>query len=168
MGLMGIIAIAVLILICIIGLLVIPIGMPGTFVIFAGAVIYNLINWSMELSFTILGVLLGAAILGEILEYSVGIRAAKKHGASKPAIIGAVVGGIIGAIIGAPVPIIGSLIGLFIGVFAGAFLLELLTKGSPSKAMNSAIGAFKGRIGAILAKFAIGIGMVVIILMAVF
>src|SRR3972149_4017462 len=67
------------------------------------------------------------AIVGEVLEYGLGILGAKKRGATKGAIIASIIGGIAGAIIGAPFLFgIGSIIGAFLGAFAGAFLLEYL------------------------------------------
>lgn len=47
-------ATAVLALFCLCGLALIPLGLPGTFVILAGAALYNLILWSMAVSWAVL------------------------------------------------------------------------------------------------------------------
>lgn len=168
MELTGIIAIVVLILFCLAGLVLIPLGMPGTFVILAGAGIYNLLRWSMVVSLPILALLLALAVAGEILEYILGIKLSQKRGTSGPAVIGAIVGGIAGTFAGVPVPVIGPVIGLFAGVFLGAFLIEFLLKKELSLAFRSAIGAFYGRLGAVFAKTVAGAAMIVILFLSIF
>ena len=165
---MGIIALVVLIAFCLVGLVLTPLGLPGTFIILAGAVAYNLIQWAMALSLSALGVLLGIALIGEVLEYVLSVKLASQRGASNPAIWGAVIGGILGAIVGTPMPIVGSVVGLFIGVFLGAFLVELVVQKDGARALKSAIGAFYGRVGAILTKSLLGVVMIIIIFAAIF
>lgn len=168
MELTGIAAAAVLILCSIAGIVLVPLGLPGTFVILAGAVFYNLIHGSMALSINVLAVLLGLAIIGEILEYILGVSMAIKRGASRRAAFGGIIGGIAGAFAGIPVFMIGPVIGLFIGVFAGAFLVELAVKKNAAASFRSAMGAFYGRLGAVLVKTLIGITMVIILWMQAF
>lgn len=163
MELTGIIATVVLVLFCLAGIVLVPLGMPGTFVILAGAVIYNLIKWSMAVSVAVLAGLLVLALAGEVLEYILGIKLAEKRGTSRPAVIGAIIGGIVGTFAGVPVPVLGSLIGLFAGVFLGAFLVEFIRKNDPAAAFNSATGAFYGRLGAVFAKTLIGVAMIIIL-----
>lgn len=165
---LGIIALVVLALFCLIGLVLTPLGLPGTFVILAGALLYNLIQWSMAISPAMLGILMGIAVIGEVLEYVLSVKLASRRGSSSSAIWGAVIGGIIGAVIGTPVPVIGSLIGLFIGVFLGAFLVELASRKDFAAALNSAIGAFYGRVGAILVKSLLGVVMIITVFVSVF
>lgn len=165
---MGILALLVLIAFCLAGLVLTPIGLPGTFVILAGAIVYNLIQWAMALSLLVLGVLLGIALVGEVLEYVLSVKLASRRGASNPAIWGAVIGGIIGAVVGTPLPVVGSVVGLFVGVFLGAFLVELVLQKDAARAMTSATGAFYGRVGAILTKSLLGVVMIILIFAAVF
>lgn len=164
----GIIAVLTLIIFCAAGLLLIPLGLPGTFVILAGACVYNLIHWSMEASFPVLAALLALAVFGEAAEFILGVRLARSRGTSGPAVIGAIVGGIAGTFAGIPVPVIGPVIGLFAGVFLGALLVELVLRKKPAAAFSSAAGAFYGRLGAVFAKTVTGAAMVVVIFMAVF
>ncbi len=168
MGLTAIVALLLLVLFCIAGLVLIPLGMPGTFVIIIGAVVYNLVHWSMAVSLPILVVLLVLALAGELLEYILGMKLAEKRGTSRPAVYGAIIGGIVGTFAGVPVPVLGSVIGLFAGVFAGAFLFELALKKDLSVAFYSAAGAFYGRLGAIFVKLLIGALMIGILFAGIF
>ncbi len=158
---LGISAYTILAIFSLLGLAATPLGLPGTFVIFAGAVLFNLVQWKMVISLWMLAVLLGLAAAGEVLEYWLGVKLAAKRGASGLSIAGAVIGGLIGAFAGVPVPAAGSVIGLFLGVFAGAFAVELVFKKSLAAAFDAAIGAFYGRAGAILVKSMLGLAMVI-------
>lgn len=168
MGLIGLAALILLALLCLLGLVITPLGLPGTFVILAAALLYNLIHWAMAISLWVLLLLSCLAVLGEILEYGLSVRMASRRGASNAAIAGALIGGLVGAIVGIPVPVIGSIIGLFLGVFIGAFLLELIFKKDAHRAFRAAVGAFYGRAGAILVKTMIGLAMTILIAAAVF
>jgi hypothetical protein len=168
MELAGIAAAVVLILCSLAGIVLVPLGLPGTFVILAGALFHNLIHGSMALSVKVLAILLGLAIIGEILEYALGVSMATKRGASRQAAFGGIIGGIVGAFAGVPVFLIGPVIGLFIGVFAGAFLVELYVKQNAAEAFRSAMGAFYGRLGAVAVKTLIGVTMVIILWIQVF
>ncbi len=105
MGIVEIIAVVVLLFFCLAGLVLTPLGLPGNFVIFSGAVIYNLILWEMAIGAWSLAVVLVLAIVGEILEYGLSMAAARKRGASNKALFGAIIGGIVGAVVGTPVPV---------------------------------------------------------------
>lgn len=168
MGLISLAALTLLALLCLLGLVITPLGLPGTFVILAAALLYNLIHWAMAISLWVLVLLLCLALLGEILEYGLSVRMASRRGASNAAIAGALIGGLVGAFAGIPVPVLGSIIGLFLGVFIGAFLLELIFKKDVPRAFRAAVGAFYGRAGAILVKTVIGLAMMIIIAAAVF
>lgn len=168
MEIAGMMALFVLILCCFAGIVLVPLGMPGTFVILAGAVFYNLIHGAMVLSVTVLVMLLALAVVAEILEYILGVSMATKRGASRRAAFGGIVGGIIGAFAGVPVFLLGPVIGLFAGVFIGAFLVELAVKKDAAASFRSATGAFYGRVGATLVKTLIGITMVLVLCMQVF
>lgn len=165
---MGLIAAVVLGLFCLAGLILTPLGLPGNFIMIGGALVHNLIVWSMEISWLRLAVALGLAVVGEILEWILSVQVTRKRGASGKAVVGAVIGGIIGAIVGTPVPIIGTVIGLFLGVFLGAFIMEYVEKQDFIRAYHSAVGAFYGRVGAILVKTMIGVVIVIIIFLGVF
>src|ERR687889_1608299 len=102
-----------------VGLLLIPFGLPGLWVILLGIIGYG---WITEFStvgtgFLILAIAL--ALLGEVLESWIGFRFAKRYGGSSRAGWGALVGGLVGAIVGVPIPVIGSVIRGFVRAFFG-------------------------------------------------
>ena len=148
------------------GFVLIIIGLPGVFAIFAKYLAYSLIIW--EFNWWMLSVILLIAVVPEVLEYFAMVYGAKKFGTSTPAIVGAVIGGITGAIIGVPIFLIGSLLGFFIGAFIGAFVIEIIRTKDNNKALKSAIGALLGKAGAVLFKLFLGVVAVVLILIEIF
>lgn len=157
------------IIILVAALIAIPLGLPGTFIIFLASLVYGLITHFSQITQTLIWILLGIALFGELMEYFAGIFGAKKFGASKAGIIGAIVGGIIGGIMGTGIlPLIGSVVGLLIGAFLGAFLMELAIKKKPAQALRAGWGTFTGRIGGILTKVILGIVMITLVLVRIF
>lgn len=157
---MTLILLAFLLFCCI---LIIPLGLPGTWLILGVAVGYaalthESIGW---VSIVVIGIM---AIVGEIFEFMLAGRYARKYGGSKRAGWGAIVGGIVGAIVGVPVPIIGSMIGAFLGAFVGALLFELAGGTSAGAATKVATGALLGRVVAAAMKVGIGFVMAVWVL----
>ena len=157
------------IIILVAALIVIPIGIPGTFIIFLTSLIYGIITHFTQITQALIWVLLGIALFGELIEYFAGIWGAKKFGTSKAGIMGAIGGGILGGIVGTGIiPLIGSVFGLLIGAFLGAFLMELIIKKKPAQALRAGWGTFTGRIGGILTKIILAIVMVILILAKIF
>jgi uncharacterized protein YqgC (DUF456 family) len=157
---MGILVLGFVLFCCI---LLIPLGLPGTWVMLGAAVAYaamthESIGW---VSIVIVGVL---AIIGEILEFMLAGRYARRYGGSKRAGWGAMVGGVVGAFAGIPLPVIGSMIGSFLGAFAGALLFELAGGVRAGPAAKVATGALLGRVTAAALKVGIGFVMAVWIL----
>jgi len=106
------------------------------------------------------------ALFGEIIEFSLSGRYARKYGGSRRAGWGAIIGGVVGAFVGVPVPIVGPVIGGFLGSFAGALIAELSRGSGGGTATRVAWGALIGRVTAAAAKVAIGIVMIVWIIVA--
>jgi len=159
----------VFIIILVAALIVIPLGIPGTFVIFLASLIYGIITHFAQITQALIWTLLGIALVGELMEYLAGIFGAKKFGASRVGIMGAVAGGILGGIVGTGIlPLVGSVIGLLIGAFSGAFLMELAIKKKPAQALRAGWGTFTGRIGGILTKIILAIVMIVLVLARLF
>ena len=144
-----------------IGLVLIPLGLPGLWVILLGIVGYGWLTDFQTMSATFLVVIIALAILGEVFEAWIGFRYAQKYGGSRRAGWGALVGGVIGAIIGVPVPVIGSVIGGFAGAFVGAALFEYTAAKRTGGAVRAGWGAVLGRAAAAALKTAIGLVMVV-------
>ncbi len=151
----------VLIAICLLGLIMIPFGLPGTLVMLCGAIGYKLlvptggIGWA---TVVLVGILM---LIGEVLEWTLTARYTKKYGGSRRAGWGAVIGGMVGAFLGVPVPIVGSVIGAFVGAFVGAFAFEYSVATDHGAATRVAWGALIGRVTAAAVKVAIGLVMAV-------
>ena len=116
---------ALLLGVCIIlGLLFVPLGLPGLWVMVAGIVGYGWLTDFRSIGVATIAVVLGLAFLGEIIEAWLGFRFARTFGGSRRSAWGALVGGIVGAAMGVPVPILSSVLGAFLGSFVGAALSE--------------------------------------------
>jgi uncharacterized protein YqgC (DUF456 family) len=147
------------------GLIMIPFGLPGTWIIVAAALGYQLLVPGSISIFTVV-LMAVAALIGELLEFSLSAKYTKKYGGSRRASWGAIIGGIVGAFMGVPVPVVGSLIGAFAGAFAGAFIGELSLGRQGGDPTRVATGALIGRAVAAAMKVGIGIGMAAWILCA--
>src|SRR3954470_6895318 len=149
------------------GLLMIPFGLPGTLVIFCGAIGYMLLVPGSISWFTV-GVVGAMMVVAEVLEWVLTSRFTKRYGGSRRASWGAVIGGMVGAFLGVPVPIVGSVIGAFLGAFVGAFVFEYSKAGEHGTATRVAWGALIGRVTAAAMKVGIGLVMAVWLLFAAF
>lgn len=159
---MSLLLLAFLLFLC---LIIIPLGLPGTWVMLGVAVAYTAmthesIHW---VNIAILGAL---AFVAEVLEFMLAGRYARKYGGSRRAGWGAIIGGLVGAFAGIPVPIVGPMIGAFLGAFAGALLFELAGGGRAGAATRVAWGALVGRVVAAALKVGIGVVMAVWIITA--
>jgi hypothetical protein len=156
----------VLVLSGVVGLLLIPLGLPGLWVILLGILGYGWLTGFQTMSVWFLGLMIGLAILGEVFESWIGFRYAKRYGGSSRAGWGALVGGLVGAIVGVPVPIIGSVVGGFVGAFVGAVLFEYTKARHSETSMKAGWGAVLGRAAAAAVKMGVGVVMVVAALFA--
>ncbi len=145
-----------------VGLVLIPFGLPGLWVIVLGILGYGWLTDFRTLSAGLLVLIIGLAVLGEVLEAWVGFRFARRYGGSSRAGWGALVGGLIGAIVGVPVPVIGSVVGGFLGAFVGAAVFEYTRARQSGIAAMAGWGAVLGRAAAAALKMGIGIVLVVI------
>jgi len=158
------IALGVFILFALIGIGLTIVGIGGTFLILIGALLYNLVTWSMTISLNTLLWIAGLAILGELLEWIVTFVGMKKSGVSGYALAGTILGAIIGGMALSIIPIIGTIIGLIAGAIIGAFALEFYHTGHAQKAWKAAKAALAGRALVSLSKFTIAIIQIAIIL----
>ncbi len=149
-----------------IGLLLVPLGLPGIWLIVGAAAVYNpLVKADVIGTGTIIGVLV-LAIIAEVIEFTLAARFTRQYGGSRRAGWGAIIGGMIGAVIGVPVPVIGSVIGAFVGSFVGALVAEWSRGTRTGAATRVATGALLGRAAATAAKIGIGFVMAVWVLAA--
>ena len=146
----------------VVGLLLIPFGLPGLWVMVGGVLAYGWMTGFRSVGVVMIGALLALAFLGEILDNWIGFRYAKRYGGSTRSGWGALLGGLVGAMIGVPVAVIGSVIGAFLGSFVGAALFELTYSRRLDVATRAGWGAVIGRAVAAAAKIAIGVVIAVI------
>src|ERR687884_148009 len=143
------------------GLLMIPFGLPGLWVMAGAALAYSYVGPPNAIGTVTLIAVLVLAFAGELIELALAGRYARRYGGSRRAGWGAILGGIIGAFVGVPIFLIGSMVGAFLGAFVGAWVAEL-TRGSEVRAATRvATGALLGRIAAVAAKVGIGLAIMV-------
>ena len=153
----------------IIGILSIPFGLPGTFIIVADALVYGLLTHFEKISLGFVGILLLIAVVLEILEALLGAFMAKKFGGSKWGIVGAMIGVFIWAVVGTPlIPVLGTLLGAFCGAFIGAWLLEGMHTQDWHHASKVGVGALFGTVGAKMTKIMVAVVMVIMVGFKVF
>lgn len=163
------IGLIVFILFSLVGLLLTFVGIMGTFSIFLGAAAYNLITWSWTISWKTLLIILGLAVLGEILEWFVDAIHSRSRGVSTAGTVGSIAGMIIGAILFSPlIFVIGTVIGMLAGAVAGAYIGELIVMKDSKKAWRAAKIALVGRALVALMKTTLAIIQIWIAVAAIF
>jgi uncharacterized protein len=147
------------------GLLLIPLGLPGLWLMVGAALLYSYAK--PTISIWTIGMLAVLALVAEIIEFALSSRYARKYGGSRRAGWGAILGGITGAFVWTPLPVIGPMIGAFAGAFAGAWIAEITGGTAVRGATRVATGALLGRIVAVAMKVGIGLVLAVWILLAI-
>lgn len=159
----------VLLISCIVvGLVLVPFGLPGLWVMVLGVIGYGWLTGFHTVGAGVIALVTGLAFVGEIVEWWLGFRFAMKYGGSRRAGWGALIGGIVGAIVGVPVPVLGSIIGAFVGSFVGAALFQYTRERHAGIAVRAGWGAMLGRAAAAGVKIAVGlvigvVGVVVVL-----
>lgn len=128
-----------------VGLVMIPIGLPGIWVMLLAGVLHQSFMAPPTIGWVTLGIVAGIGLVAEWLELWISGRYTKKYGGSRRAAWGAVVGGMAGAVVGVPIPMIGSVIGAFAGAFVGALVGEYSLERDHGRATRAATGAVIGR-----------------------
>lgn len=129
--------------------------LPGTTLVFAGAVLHYFVfgmeasklTWQSLVFITVL------YIVSLIVDWFSGAIGAKWFGSSKWGIVGAIVGGIVGLFFSLP--------GLIIGPIVGVFLFEMaFAKKHIKDASNSTVGTVVGGAAGLVAKVILALGMI--------
>jgi len=136
------------------GLLVIPFGLPGLWLMI-GVVGYGVVIG--EISWWILAILIVLGIVAEVLEFLAVKMFSDRYGGSKKAFCGAIAGGVVGAFVGVPIFIVGSVIGALIGTFAGALLVTVHEQKQLAPAVRVGVGATLGRVAAVAIKVTVAV-----------
>lgn len=142
-----------------VGLLAIPLGLPGNWLIAA----VGLLGPLLGLGWLPLGVLVLLAAVAEALELAVALRTTKQAGGGRSGMVGALLGGLVGGLLGTPLlPVLGSLLGAALGALAGAVLFELLFSDRAGRSYaRIGTGAFLGTLFGRLGKLIVGVVQVV-------
>lgn len=159
-------------------LLLLVLGLPGTWVLLAIAFGIELVDAFLlpgDVAVTFgWGLLAGCSVLalvGEGIEALAGAAGTKYGGGTRRGMVGAFVGGIVGALFLTgllPIPVLGTLFGAMLGAFLGAFVGEATGPEARGRAHNlrAAFGAAVGKLGGTIAKLAIGVVMWVLLVRA--
>ncbi len=153
-----------------VALFLVPIGLPGTWIMVAATAGVAWIQEGMFSPWT-LAVLVVIALGGEILEFIAGAAGSKKAGGTWRGGVGAILGGLVGGIAGTfliPVPILGSILGAALGAAGGALLGELSGGKKLEAATAVGRGAFVGRLLGTVFKLGAGVGIWVVAVAASF
>ena len=130
-------------------LALIPLGLPGLWLIVVltlGLVLAGKLTWTFGL------VVAGAALVVEVSEFLVLKRFGKAFGGSSRAYWGAVVGGMAGLFVGVPIPLIGPVITAFLGTFLGAGVVTWLETSSLERSARVGWGVLLARTAAVALK----------------
>jgi uncharacterized protein YqgC (DUF456 family) len=150
-------------LLCWVGILF---GLPGTWLMILFPV---LLKWwqpdQFMVSWTVLGVAVGLAALGEVLEFVLGAAGARRTGGATRgavlALVGSIVGGILG--IGLPVPLVGPMLGACLGAFVGALLGNLWAGRTLFQSFAAGRGAAIGQFWGTVLKLALGASIAIML-----
>jgi uncharacterized protein len=146
-------------------LLLTILGLGGNFFILALGFLYAAITGFQDVGWGLLLILLGLAVLGEVIESLLGLVYVAAKGATRYGVGGAFVGGLVGATAGSSVlPVIGTILGSFLGAFVGAMFGEYLRERRMEPSLRIGWHAFAGKMLATLIKFALGVEMVWLLL----
>jgi uncharacterized protein len=146
-------------------------GLPGNWLMLACATLYWI--WMPEestgtIGTTLLLVLAGLAVLGEVLELIAGSAGVSKAGGTRRsavyAILGSIGGALVGFVVGVPIPLVGPLVGSLLlggfGAMAGAMLGERSAGRDWTQSMQVGQAAFWARALGTAAKMAVGFAMI--------
>src|SRR2546421_5568447 len=117
-------AVLLLALCLVVGLVLVPLGLPGLWVMVGGVVGYGALTGFRTIGIATMAIVLGLALLGELVEWWVGFGLTERYGGSRRSGWGALAGGGVGALGGVAGPVVGGGIGALLGAFARAALFE--------------------------------------------
>ncbi len=144
------------------GLILIPFGLPGIWLMVAALIGFAAFDGFERVGIWVLSLVVVLAIVGEALDVVIGFGFAAKYGGSRRAGWGAIAGGLVGAVLGTPVPVVGNLVGAFVGAFVGAVILESTQHGELGRSLSAGWGAVVGKAVASSIKIALGLAIAVL------
>lgn len=163
MSTLVIVGFTLFILILFVGVYMSLFGLPGTVVIFADVLAYAAFNRFDRVGFKILLFLLILSIIGETIDFLMGITESLAPQPSKKLFIVSAASAIVGSFILTPFLLgLGTFSGFFLGCLTGIIVMEFIRQSklqAPFKASNHAIFVM---IGGKLAKGCVSLIMIVI------
>ena len=166
---LGYLGIAGFFLAHLIGLLMIPLGLPGTFLQVGAVLVMTVASDGARMSWGWVGLFFGMALVAEVIEFLSGQWGTRRFGGSRHAAWGALVGGFFGAVVGGiPIPVVGSIVMSFFGTFAGALLGEMHRRRTAAATLRVGLGAVVGRSIGVGTKLFVGVVILVMSAWVVF
>jgi uncharacterized protein len=126
--------------------------LPGTPLIFAGALLHAIATDFTPVGAGRLAILAVLAVAGWAVEHVAGALGARRAGGSRAAVIGAILGTVVGLAF-AP-------LGLLLGPIAGAIVGEMLTGRDPVGSVRTGVATAVGVVVGVAAHFAVALAMV--------
>jgi uncharacterized protein YqgC (DUF456 family) len=150
----------------VLSLLMIPLGLPGTWVMLGCAVGYSILVPNSIGVAPLIGTT-AIAVVAEVFEFTLAGKYARKYGGSRRASWGAIIGGTAGAMfLGFGIPIVGHVLGAFAGAFLGALAFEYSRGSGAEVSTRVATGALIGRVVAAALKVFAGLVIAIWIVIA--
>jgi uncharacterized protein YqgC (DUF456 family) len=151
-------------------LLLVFVGLPGNWVMVALTCLFAWWQWDRHpFSAGILIVIVVLALLGELVEFVAGMVGARRSGtswwASILAIFGAIAGGLCGTFL-IPIPLLGSVVGASLGAGLTVWVTEMARGQQIERSVRRAVGAGMGQFLGTMSKFAIGVVIWLVIVIA--
>ena len=155
-----------------VGLLTIPFGIPGTFIILGSILVYALAtDFSAAISVPFFIFLCVLTVIAETADNWLTAAGARRYGGSRSSMWLSVVGGLLGAIVlGGPAAMIlgplGPVAGGLLGAFCAVVGYELHAGKSRNEAFRAGWGSFLGRLAGIGLKLVIAVAMITAVAVA--
>lgn len=146
------------------GLLLIPLGLPGLWLIVSVAVGLALLDW-LPASFAVAAA--GAGALAELVEFVILKVFGSAYGGSTRAFWGAVLGGMLGLFVGLPVPLVGPIVTALLGTFVGAWAVTYMETRSVARSTRVGWGVVLARTIAVVVKVGTGVAIAAAVAVAV-
>ena len=153
-----------------VGIALIPVGIPGSFIQVLAAALLNVLTHGERMGWRWVAVFLALALLAELINSFLGEWGIRKFGGTKHASWGALIGGILGGLFGGvfiPILLVGSMLGSIVGTFAGALGGEMYRQRKLSTNMRVGFGAMLGLAVGVAAKLFIALLIFILSIIAV-
>jgi hypothetical protein len=166
-ALLHVAGLALLFLGCLAALFALVLGLPGTVLIVAFALLYAWATGFVAIQWATIGWLALLAVIAEGLEFLASGAGAAGARPSWRVTFGALGGAFVGGILGAPILFgVGALLGALAGAFAGAAFAVRSEGGSLDESVTTGLAALRGRLLGFIVKSAIAVVMVGLVVVA--